>query len=165
MLRADDRTFERCSIRVKVALSYFNTLPTDSLLIAFCHRRLPTNSLSIGFLSPIIFLIIWVLICYLVLRYFAQLRQLRCFVSSHSFIPIWETYRSRWTKRMVLESLNGNRTGARENLRLRCRSDDAVESLAVGKALIRSWMNIAHVNTYLAYSEIRVTTRCMERKK
>ena len=87
-----------------------------------CRQRLPTDSLLIGFLSPTIFLIIWAVICYLVLRCFAQLHQLRCLVSCHSFIPIWETYHSRWTKRMVLESLNRNRASAREILRLICRT-------------------------------------------
>ena len=65
------------------------------------------------------------------------MRQLRCFVSFHSFIPIWKTYRSRWTKRMVLESLNRNRAGARKNLCLSCRSDMRMllNSLAVSKVL------------------------------
>ena len=55
--------------RVSYPLLFLNTLPTDSRLI--------------GFLSPTIFLIIWAVICYLVPRYLAQLRQLRCFVSCH----------------------------------------------------------------------------------
>ena len=84
-------------------------------------NTLPTDSRLIGFLSPTIFLVIWAVFCYLVLRYLARLRLLRCFVSSHSFIPIWKTYRSRWTKRMVFESLIRNRAGTRENLS--CRSD------------------------------------------
>ena len=97
----------------KSCKSHINTLPTDNRLIGFLHRRLPTDSPLIGFLSLPIFLLIWTVICYLVLRYLAQLPKLRCFVSSHSFIPIWKTYLSRWTKRMVLESLNRNRAGAR----------------------------------------------------
>ena len=52
------------------------------------------------------------------------------FVSSHSFISIWKTYRLRWTKRMVLKSLNQNRAGARENL-----PHMLLKSLAVNKVL------------------------------
>ena len=125
--------FQRCCwryVRDKEILAL--SLPTDSRFIGFCRQRLPTDSLLIGILSPTIFLIIWAVICYLVLRHLAQLCQLRCFVSSHSFIPIWTTYRLRWTKRMVLESLNRNRAGTRaaDRMFVCC-----VEPLAVSQVL------------------------------